>query len=55
MEDKNRKKTLERYTMLLAMLNMIKKDTSFEEGVALTEQEYNRILCRLQKKYEVYF
>ena len=55
MQEKNQKKSLERYAMLLAMLNMIKNDTSFEEEIALTEQEYDRILRRLQEKYEVYF
>lgn len=55
MQETNQKKSLERYAMLLAMLNMIKNDTGFEEGIALTEKEYNRILRRLQEKYEVHF
>ncbi len=55
MKETTQKKSLERYTLLLAMLNMIKNNMSFEEEIALTEKEYNRILRRLQEKYEVYF
>ena len=54
MKEKKQEKSLGRYAIILAMLNRIKNDTSLEEGVALTEQEYNRILRRLQKKYEVF-
>ena len=54
MKDKKQEKSLGRYAIMLAMLNIIKNDTSLEEGIALTEQEYKRILRRLQKKYNVF-